>query len=430
MSTPKTSRLDLSDILEKIRSVGSLYLRAWRPHEGEPGWAIARVYAAMYEALGKEVDDLPHRLFISYLDELGFRQAPAKAASVPIVFELAKSFKGGVDIPRGTALESETKVRYETDRDFTAVSSKITAFLEVNPVRNEVRDLAEPLLSQESVTLFEDGGAAAQRPFTFAGNDLNKKGNTASEKKEIAGIETYWIRAKLTGTVPEISDYAVTYKSRSGIDALYHNDVAIDPSRKIYPFGRLPQRNDTFYISSSEAFSKRGAVAGIDFGGSKMQVDSEGTVKFGTGIVSFEYFNGSSWKPLRIENYGTFGLPWAERECDLSFRIPFDLQETSVNGDKNLWIRCRLVGGSYTCTEGSACCAKPTALSKILSKAEDGGSRTRRLRRKRPCISASIHRLERAVRYLFSLCRKRPTMLRSGFWSGPIRVWRGGALYL
>ena len=401
MSTPKINRLDTHAVLNRIKELSSVYLPAWRPQEGEPGWAVARIYAMMHEALGSEADALLQKLFIAYLDELGFRQAPAKAAAAPVVFKLSKSFKGSVNIPKGTALESDTKVRYETDRDFTAVSAKISAILDLNPVRNEVTDVTESLLSQNGATLLEYGTAASQyiyfgddelfrihrfagdtdayleflvpfrgaaaweywgeapgdsepawHPFIFAGNDLNKKGNTATVKRKIADIETYWIRAKLNGSVERISDYAVSFKSRSGVDALYHNDVAIDPYRTIYPFGRLPQRNDTFYIASSEAFSKRGAVVGVDFGGSKMSVESDGTVKFGTGIVTFEYFNGSSWKPLRVEEYGTFGLK-AERECDLSFRVPFDLAETSVNGDKNLWIRCRLVGGSYTCSDGS-----------------------------------------------------------------------------
>lgn len=402
MSTPKINRLDAREVLKRIEELGSVYLPAWRPQEGEPGWAVARIYAMMHDALGSEADALLQKLFIAYLDELGFRQAPANAAAAPVVFELSKNFKGSVNIPKGTALESDTKVRYETERDFTAVSAKISAVLDVNPVRNEVTDVAESLLSKKGATLFEEGEAASQyiyfgddelfrihrfagdtdayleyivpfrgaakweywgeapgdpepewKPFISAGNDLNKRGNTATVKRKIADIESYWIRAKLDGAVERISDYAVSFKSRSGVDALYHNDVAIDPYRTIYPFGRLPQRNDSFYIASSEAFSKRGAVAGMDFVGSDIAVEADGSVKFGTGIVTLEYFNGSSWKPLRAVQYGTLGLE-AERECDLSFRIPFDIAETSVNGDKNLWIRCRLVGGSYTCTDGVA----------------------------------------------------------------------------
>ncbi len=403
MSTPKIAKLDKERLIEKIRTLGSVYLPAWRPKEGEPGWAVARLYADMYEGLSKEADAVPLKLFISYLDALGFSRAPARAASAPVVFTLAKSFRGSVTVPRGTALESVKKVRYETDRDFTAFSAKVSAFLALDPDRNEVADLTDAVVSQKRVTLFERGGGARAQyiyfgdddlfrirrfagdpdayleyivplkgvaawefwgkgeadespswlPFTFSGDDLNKKGNSATVKREIDGIKTYWIRAEVTKETSADRDYRVTFKSRSGIDALYHNDVAIDHSRKIYPFGRLPQRNDSFYIASGEAFSKRGTRAAIDFGGSDMKVESDGTVKFGDGIVTFEYFNGASWKPLPVEKYGTEG-DWAEEVCDLSFKVPYDLSETSVNGDKNLWIRCRLVGGAYTCTEGSA----------------------------------------------------------------------------
>jgi len=401
MRPPKVTSHDIETIEERIRRIGTLFLPEWRPEEREPGWSVARLYARMHRSLCQEANGVPEKLFVAYLDALGFSRIPAKAAKAPVVFEVAPKYRGSVTIPRGTALESETKVRYETDRDITATSAKLTAFLEADPDRNEIFDHTAELLAAGPVRLFEGGSPAPQYlyfgdedlfrihrfrgdpdaylrmvvplndaaewsywgaregseragwlPFEWHGNLLDKRGNTRTLKREIDGIESYWIRAKLTRPVTPLEDYAVTFKSRSGVDALYHNDVAIDPTRRaIYPFGRLPQRNDTFYIAASEPFSKKGATVGIDFGGAKLGLDSdEGTLALDGGIVSFEYFNGSSWKPLPVAPYDT-DYPWADRECDLSFEVPWDLKESSVNGDRNLWIRCRLVGGEYTCTE-------------------------------------------------------------------------------
>ncbi|MBM3237387.1 putative baseplate assembly protein [Candidatus Poribacteria bacterium] len=44
-----------------------------------------------------------------------------------------------------------------------------------------------------------------------------------------------------------------------GADLLFSNDVPLDLSNDIYPFGTQPKLYDTFYIASQEAFSKKGA---------------------------------------------------------------------------------------------------------------------------------------------------------------------------
>jgi hypothetical protein len=63
-----------------------------------------------------------------------------------------------------------------------------------------------------------------------------------------------------------------------------------------------------------------------------------------TARVSWEYWNGSSWRRIEKVTDGTqhFSIGGVVRFC-----VPKDLQPTDVTGRKNHWVRARLVDGDY-----------------------------------------------------------------------------------
>jgi hypothetical protein len=84
-------------------------------------------------------------------------------------------------------------------------------------------------------------------------------------------------------------------KAETGIEAdmLFSNDVPLDPSGDIYPFGKQPMLYDTFYIGSQEAFSKKGAkielnmdIARIGMSVRRIQIIDENTaLKLERGLL-------------------------------------------------------------------------------------------------------------------------------------------------
>ena len=134
----------------------------------------------------------------------------------------------------------------------------------------------------------------------------------------------------------------------------------------IYPFGKLPVTFDTFYIASSDCFSKRKTIItlrflgiGPDFKGDEESNSDENTshdnvswpsiaselpgARGDEPIISWEYWNGKGWNGLST----TGRIDPDEKYEELNFLCPEDIEIFSVEGNDNYWIRARLVSGDY-----------------------------------------------------------------------------------
>ncbi|WP_269849723.1 helix-hairpin-helix domain-containing protein [Methanosarcina horonobensis] len=144
-------------------------------------------------------------------------------------------------------------------------------------------------------------------------------------------------------------------------DFLFYNDIPLDISgENVYPFGSKPRLNDTFYIGSSEAFSKKGYKVRMEFG---LEAGRSGsTAKADSPQLSWEYWDGESWTVLGIaggnnnlsENGECSDRNSRERrESGKIVQSGIEIPEmplvkpSRVNGKESCWVRVRLVGGNY-----------------------------------------------------------------------------------
>lgn len=112
-----------------------------------------------------------------------------------------------------------------------------------------------------------------------------------------------------------------------------------------FPFGKHPRLYDTFSIASQEAFSKKKAFIEIflDLG---HQDTTTGLIPPPNPQLSWEYWNGKGWQVLTDIQDSTNRLMNSGKNS-IRFRVPIDIAETEINGQKNYWIRVRIVGGDY-----------------------------------------------------------------------------------
>lgn len=155
MKTPYINKQTKQQLLQKIEELGKNFLPQWKPSEDDPGWAIAQTFTDMHTAIDTELNRVPEKLFLSYLNQLGFRQTHPLSAKAPVTFFLNKKFKGNVLIEQKTEVQTEDKVSFEVDNNFTAQSSKLTALIYTDSINDNIVDISEQMLQQETITLFE-----------------------------------------------------------------------------------------------------------------------------------------------------------------------------------------------------------------------------------------------------------------------------------
>jgi len=386
MQSPKIDTRKSADIQEELLGLVPHYLPEWKPAQGESGWAVARAFSTMAEDVITRLNGVPDRLVAAYLDRLGYRLAPPLAARAPITFTLTEGFGKNRAVPADTRVTTDDQVIFETETAFSATPAKPVALLSVDPGRREgeVLDHSALFAGRESVTLFSGSpeepehllyvgddelfnvnrgfgtdldvtfyvpfkadwqywgsdaqGAFGWRPLRGGAGALNKSLPYPACKRRVNGIETYWIRALLdkTHAAMRLRGFEVGYRSKSGVDALYHNDTPLE-GKNFHPFGLEPKLQDTFYLASDEAFSKRGFSTIVKFIKPK-GYSSDGIRDI---TISWEYWNGNAWKALGERQTDSGGFP------SIVFTCPEDIEPTLVNGETHFWIRAKLVGGSY-----------------------------------------------------------------------------------
>ncbi len=193
---------------------------------------------------------------------------------------------------------------------------------------------------------------------------------------EINGIKSRWIRCRVINSrIAMIKDTEISKlnistspyssnkdkKSTSDVefiipDMAFMNDVPVDITKEIYPFGKKPQIYNTFYIACDDAFSKAGYEVKLFFDltpgkpGGQPASAKNGTPAANPPQLSWEYWDGMGWSGIENLDFGKTPGNWAGNEsCNAKISIPSmpAVKPTTVNGQEKYWIRVRLVGGDY-----------------------------------------------------------------------------------
>ncbi|MDG3548139.1 hypothetical protein [Methanobacterium formicicum] len=177
-----------------------------------------------------------------------------------------------------------------------------------------------------------------------------KKNNPESVigEAEIEGVKSRWIRCKFLkseqNNVPDLYLDNI-YVNIVNIEDLYpdkafYNDVPLNvPLENIKPFGEIPKLFDTLYISSQEVFSKENARITLKIETNMISGGSPPPEP----LLSWEYYDGETWSRIPgIEENFISNAPH-----DLVIKTLPEFKPLNVNGQENLWIRVRLIGGHY-----------------------------------------------------------------------------------
>lgn len=171
------------------------------------------------------------------------------------------------------------------------------------------------------------------------------------QSKIIEGVAAQWLRA-IAPTVPEaLPELAAIHFVRDAIpetapDQAFFNTEAIDLSKDFLPLGETPHFNDTFYVANQNLLNLGGSEVTLHFEPSS-GIEPKPSSNPAPSIV-WETWNGDVWTPvLKTGETGEAFYTSDWNRGTKTFKLPSRVAPLEVNGEKNYWLRARLVAGNY-----------------------------------------------------------------------------------
>ncbi|VVB91092.1 Baseplate J-like protein [uncultured archaeon] len=417
----KTPRLDnrtSKDIYNQALELAKHYCpewadKDWKPDHfdpDDPGLVLFKLFSKMSEHLVTQLNKIPDKHRIAFLDFMGIDVLAARPAQVPLTFYLAEG-AAGAEVPSGAAVASsrDPEVVFETELDLRVVPAKLGAVYSINPADDTYTDHSNASAKTDKFSVFGEGVERSIDHVLYLGDEMlfdiripvkalkirfkgeNLSGeyfdqwlnggishgqitSTSSNQLEIPLIaipvikrstvddtDSFWLSVRpADGTkivdavkLPEISAITADLTVSDILpEQAFSNDTPVDVKKGFYPFGEVPKAGDTLYIGSEEAFSKKDATITLNI---KLKDNSPTNV-----TLHWEFWDGKQWALLGISDGSgsTFAGNKAANFADstkaftdstntvVSFTCPLIIS-TEINGQSNRWIRVKIISGDY-----------------------------------------------------------------------------------
>ncbi len=366
--------------------------------------ALVQVMARFAEIIIQRLNQVPEKNFLVFLDLLGATQLPPQPARVPLTFTLATGTTIDAVVPAATQVGVDENTVFETERELIVTSTQLDSVLVREGDRYADRTAA--LLSDNftSVAAFA-GDRAIDHVFYIGHSELlsfteiqnlqiqfnavqplgddatvewqiwngaewatiaptnpeviNQVGNQqlnfatvpAVPISLVNGIANRWLRCRLltpiTGTIQLPSWQNLNLQAtlnRTGLlpEVAFTNQLPIDLTKELFPFGEKPKFGDTFYLAQSEAFNLAGEITlNITLLDNKTPEASDNL------RLIWECWNGQTWLELGTGNNFADTTNSLTRTGTVKFTLPTGVTSTTVNGVENAWLRVRIIDGDY-----------------------------------------------------------------------------------
>jgi hypothetical protein len=184
---------------------------------------------------------------------------------------------------------------------------------------------------------------------------LQKLCGPPSVKTTVAGIASYWLRARVvdalplpgTGgaasTLPRVDRLRarVSFGERNvPLDAAFAGGLRLDTTKDFAPFGPQPQIGSVFAVACDKAFDRERARIELRFDDSRAN-----KAAVASRTLAWEYSTGEGvWQELPgIAEQFVNGAG----ERGVVFVRPDDWAQVALSGERHRWLRVRLVAGDY-----------------------------------------------------------------------------------
>src|SRR5215470_3739299 len=125
LPAPNLDDRRFQDIVDQAKTLIPRYCPEWTDHNvSDPGIALVELFAWMTDMLLYRVNQVPDKCYIKFLELVGVKLDPPRAARAPVTFYLSAPQPNPITIPRETetaTIRTETSpaVVFTTETDLT-----------------------------------------------------------------------------------------------------------------------------------------------------------------------------------------------------------------------------------------------------------------------------------------------------------------------
>lgn len=326
MNRPLLDPRTPEELREQLHALARSYTPEWRYEgtENDPGAALAELFLDMYEQSVNRFNALPEKLFVEFLNIIGFREPGPMPASGTVCFETQDNAEEPFTVASGTQLftpdEEGENIVFETERTIQVSPALLKDIYFVDAAADSIRRLD---LSERPQCFFEPSGEELQRHrFLIAENDVlrldcparlslrirPRNGQEQEAAHLLAKKALHWtflhdgadvpfdtvreangelVLEKNNSLAPEADENGRVCICCSGhpeaevfvntlelsseplapcpVQSMYNGDLPIPLQEGGYCFGRRPSVYDMFFLRCDTALSKKGAEALLRF---------------------------------------------------------------------------------------------------------------------------------------------------------------------
>ncbi len=151
---------DQDAFLQELEARRPGYVNEWKPGPRDPGFGIHLIAARYLQAIVNRLQQSPEKNKLAFLDLLGQRLSPARAARTPVVFQLASDISSSL-APAGTAIAaqpppgSNQQIVFETETEVGLTAGKLVQVFSLWPGRDEYINHSSVFVDNKEFTFFD-----------------------------------------------------------------------------------------------------------------------------------------------------------------------------------------------------------------------------------------------------------------------------------
>ena len=339
-SPPKIDERNYSTLRSEIKQLIPFYTPEWQFQDRDSGSALLNIFAQMVAGTIEQLNQVPEKNFMAFLNLLGVKLLSAQSAKAPVSFSLSQGTKKNVLIPAKTkiaaqkSLATNEPIVFETEKSILVTTARLIAAYSVNPQQDNIFSAPPGFLTQQQTSVVTQLISDAKLNDTSLFLEDTSEIETGDILKIGNGLYYEYLE------VEQVSDRHITLQDP--LTANYSADTTV--IEKVVNFELFTGKNQqehSLYLGHATLFNL------TDDARLTLTIEPVDilTKLADTSLVSWQYW-AKSLENRAYQWHSFDNVAIASNRLILEKNSDLEFQKTKINDIDGFWIRCTTVDRS------------------------------------------------------------------------------------